>query len=71
MIQLFTKFSSLLHSRAMAMNFPSCFHFASMLLSSEKGVQAKFYSKCTLGAPKLGQMQKMQRVFAAAASYIA
>lgn len=55
----------------MAMNFPSCFHFASMLLSSEKGVQAKFYSKCTLGAPKLGQMQKMQRVFAAAASYIA
>lgn len=55
----------------MAMNFPSCFHFASMLLSSEKGVQAKFYSKCTLGAPKLGQMQKMERVFAAAASHIA
>lgn len=57
--------------RALAINFPGWFYFASILLFSEKGVQEKFHSKCTLEAPKIGQTHEMEPVSAAAATYIA
>ncbi|KAH9762941.1 Acyl-CoA synthetase family protein [Citrus sinensis] len=55
---------------ALAINFPGWFYFASILLFSDKGVQEKFHSKCTIGAPKVGQIHEMEAL-SAAARYIA
>lgn len=59
-----------MNGRALAINFPGWFYFASILLFSDKGVQEKFHSKCTIGAPKVGQIHEMEAL-SAAARYIA
>lgn len=45
----------MLHSRALAINFPNWFYFASALLFSENFFQNINHSECTLGASRVGQ----------------
>lgn len=59
------------HSRALAINFPNWFYFASALLFSEKSFQDNVYSKCMLEAPKIGKAQYEESPSSAAAKYIA
>lgn len=63
----------MLHSRALAINFPDWFYFASILLFSEESLPHNFHSKFKLGTAKIEQTHDMEphSYRAAAARYIA
>lgn len=62
----------MLHSRALAINFPDWFYFASVLLFTEESLPDNFHMKFTLGTAKIGQRHDMEQPYSAAgARYIA
>ncbi|PON50465.1 hypothetical protein PanWU01x14_223300 [Parasponia andersonii] len=63
-----TYFQMCMHSRALAINFPNWFYFASALLFSDKSFQDNIYSKSELEASKIGHEEPPS---SSAARYIA
>lgn len=62
----------MLHSRALAINFPDWFYFASVLLFTEEALPDNFHTKFTVGTAKIGQRHGMEPPYSAAgARYIA
>lgn len=62
----------MLHSRALAINFPDWFYFASVLLFTEECLPEYFHSKFKLGAAIIGETHDMELPYCAAvARYIA
>lgn len=49
-----TYFQMYMHSRALAINFPNWFYFASALLFSDKSFQDNIFSKCMLEPSRIG-----------------